>query len=250
MLGVSVFGGSAAVDDAIAALSRDRVDLTAFASGGRGGISLRSVTEGVLPQLLDGETQEGGRYAVRGTDVLAQDLRTPRAAEAALKLVFQLVALRSGGLLLHAASVDLAGRGVLIVGPSGAGKSTLARMCKASGAALLTDETTGVIGGELHGTPFKSDDDLPGTNARSPLAAILVLEKGPLERVVRVPEHEAAGVLLAQVYRPPPGEIRPRELLRRAALLAASPGVHRFTFRKHPDAVTALRGWLERASDG
>lgn len=45
-------------------------------------------------------------------------------------------------LILHASSVAIAGRGVLILGPSGAGKSALALKLMAWGAQLISDDRT------------------------------------------------------------------------------------------------------------
>ncbi|WP_283176095.1 serine kinase [Gemmobacter sp. 24YEA27] len=44
--------------------------------------------------------------------------------------------------ILHASSVAIGGRGVLILGPSGAGKSALALKLMAYGAALVADDQT------------------------------------------------------------------------------------------------------------
>ena len=46
--------------------------------------------------------------------------------------------------LLHATTVAIAGRGVLIIGPSGAGKSALALQLIALGAQLVADDRTQV----------------------------------------------------------------------------------------------------------
>lgn len=45
-------------------------------------------------------------------------------------------------LILHATSVAVAGRGLLILGPSGAGKSALALKLMAYGAQLISDDRT------------------------------------------------------------------------------------------------------------
>lgn len=239
----------AEVDDRIRARAAPRVDLALFGAASHDPVDLRlrwvSADALVAPAYLDGEPGTAGQFEVRGDELKVAGLDDPYAAEAALKLAFQVIALRAGGILLHAASVRIAGRGVLIVGPSGAGKSTLARLCRDSGATLLSDETICVLGSMLLGTPFKSDDDLPGTNERATLDAILVLEKGADESFAAVPPHQGAGLILSQAYRPPRDEVSPSELLRRASLLAERPGVTRFRFRKSPDAAEALRRWLD-----
>jgi HPr kinase/phosphorylase len=50
----------------------------------------------------------------------------------------------AGGLILHASSVALDGRALLILGPSGSGKSGLALQLMALGAALIADDRTEV----------------------------------------------------------------------------------------------------------
>ena len=47
-----------------------------------------------------------------------------------------------GSLTLHASTVAVAGRGLLILGPSGAGKSALALQLMALGAELVADDRT------------------------------------------------------------------------------------------------------------
>lgn len=41
-----------------------------------------------------------------------------------------LIAFREGGLVLHAAGIELEGRGLLFIGPSGAGKTTSSNLCR------------------------------------------------------------------------------------------------------------------------
>lgn len=53
-----------------------------------------------------------------------------------------------GMLPIHGSAVEIDGRGYLICGPSGAGKSTLAAGLVALGARLISDDLTGVTGGQ------------------------------------------------------------------------------------------------------
>jgi hypothetical protein len=61
-----------------------------------------------------------------------------------------------GGVLLHAAAVEVDGRAHLLPGPSGAGKSTLAKLA----GSVITDELAAVFPGSsveppvVHGTPW------------------------------------------------------------------------------------------------
>jgi HPr kinase/phosphorylase len=54
-------------------------------------------------------------------------------------------------LVLHATTVAIGGRGVLILGPSGSGKSGLALELMAMGAGLVADDRTEVTQGEATG---------------------------------------------------------------------------------------------------
>ena len=51
----------------------------------------------------------------------------------------------TGPLILHATTVSVAGRGLLILGPSGAGKSALALELISRGAVLVADDRTQVV---------------------------------------------------------------------------------------------------------
>lgn len=83
-----------------------------------------------------------------------------------------------GGLLLHAASAVLDGRGFVLVGAEGAGKSTWARGMAASGAIALGDDIALVLpsasGFELCGSPLRAREFDGGSPGRWPLAAILL----------------------------------------------------------------------------
>jgi len=194
---------------------------------------------------LDGVSRDGGAYAVEGDEILVRIPRSPASAEASLRAVFQVATMREGGLLVHGSGVAFEGRALVAVGESGAGKSTLARLCLAAGAELLSDETIGLYpDGTAWGSPFFSDHDLAGRRLRASLGAIFLLEKAEREQVSPVDPAEGAGALLAQVYRPGPGELNRAELLSRAAALAVNPGVRRFRFRRELEAGAFVKGWL------
>lgn len=86
---------------------------------------------------------QGGRWSVVTSDhrvlaVASSDAELPTAAVTALnRLVLDLDADR---LHLHAAALEVGGRGLLICGRSGAGKSTLAAALVRRGASYLSDE--------------------------------------------------------------------------------------------------------------
>ena len=87
---------------------------------------------------------EGPRtIAIRG-DRLRAEPGAPWQALAGNVAVNRLLRLQRDTLFLHAAAVQLEGRGVLLVGGKGAGKTTLALALAARGHRLLGDELCGV----------------------------------------------------------------------------------------------------------
>ena len=58
-----------------------------------------------------------------------------------LDQVLLALALAGEGLILHAAGVDLGGRGVVLAGVSGAGKTTIARLCAEAGRTCCSATT-------------------------------------------------------------------------------------------------------------
>ena len=194
---------------------------------------------------LDGAQAQAGAYAVRGRVLLTSIPEEPASAEAALRALFQLAILRQGGLLLHGAGVSFEGSAVVATGPSGAGKSTLARLCVQAGGVLLSDETVALHpDGSVFGSPFFSDPDMVGEVTSARLFGILALEKGDAERLTSLDAAEGAAVILAQAYRPPPGESSAVALLGRASALALHPTVHRLTFRKQEEAGPFVKRWV------
>jgi hypothetical protein len=89
----------------------------------------------------------------------------------------------AGGVIFHAAGVDVEGAGVMVCGPRGAGKTTItAALLRATGAALLSnDRLIAHHGGHLVAVP------LPVPTARGTIEAF-----PELEHVVRRATAEAA----------------------------------------------------------
>ncbi len=194
---------------------------------------------------LEGSPAPWGYYAVQRDRVRAWIPDEPFAAEAALRAAFQIGVLRQGGVLLHASAVRVGQRAALAVGPSGAGKSTFARQCVEAGAELLSDEINALYpDGRCHGSPFKSDLELPGSPDGGRVASVLVLEKGPQELFTPLPVHEVLPLVMAQTFRPVAGELSSVEATRRVTQALEAVGAQRLTFRKHPDAGQFLVDWL------
>jgi hypothetical protein len=189
----------------------------------------------------------GPRLSLQGEALLVEPLEEALDAELVLRAALQVMTLRQGGVLLHAGGVAFGERAAVACGPSGAGKSTFTRlMAGAGGAEVLSDEVVALYpGGRVEGSPFCSEADLPSSRASARLAVLLLLAKGPEERLEEVSPREAISGLLGQIFRPLPGEASAATVLERLALLVAQAPVRRFVFRKHAEAASFLRSWLD-----
>jgi hypothetical protein len=196
---------------------------------------------------LDPRHPSGPRFLVEGDVVRVEPPQAELDTELALRVGMQLATLRQGGLLLHAAGVAFQGRGVVALGPSGAGKSTFTRLCmQAAGAEVLSDEVVALYPeGRVEGSPFCSELDLPSSLARARLVAVLLLQKGPEERMEEVSAQEAITALMGQVFRPLPGEASPGDVLQRLARIIEPVVLRRFVFRKDEAAAGFVREWLD-----
>lgn len=102
--------------------------------------------------------------------------------------------------LIHAAGVDIGGKGVLLVGHSGAGKTTAARMMRTAGEVLCDDRI--IVrrwpeGLRIHGT--WSNGELADVSAGSaPLSGVLFLQKADVNRLVPMTKMSEIAQLLAQ----------------------------------------------------
>jgi hypothetical protein len=138
-----------------------------------------------------------------------------------------------GGILVHSAGVVSGGRAFLFVGAADAGKSTIARL--AGGRPVLNDEMNlvefGPDGPEVLGTPFNGffREKQPG---RSPLAAVLLLDKGADHALAPVGPGEAAATVATQVAPPVPLEALADDGTTAAMLDAASRLVHAAPVRR------------------
>jgi hypothetical protein len=145
-----------------------------------------SDTTRVRARSLEVELSKVGerRYAAA-----ARVANVPEALVGLLRALAGAVAQREGGLMLHAAAVELDGQGVLFIGPSGAGKSTAAHLtdgarCFAFDHVAVVPVETGVLAWGLPG----------GTAARAPLASAVVYPLVAAFRVRRSPELAAPRV--------------------------------------------------------
>lgn len=186
---------------------------------------------------------------LEGDRLLAHVPDDPFAAEAVLRIAWQVAVHRTGGLLMHGCAFHWNGAGVAAIGESGAGKSTLARLCRGhpAHASLLTDEIVHLtLDGRAFGTPFRSDADNAGTPGPARLRTLVLLRHGDVERLEPVDGVEALPVLLGQRFVPAISVVSEGEIRRRVLALVDAVGVHRLTFRKDPAVGPFLRDWVGR----
>jgi hypothetical protein len=110
--------------------------------------------------------------------------------------------LARGGVMLHSAAVESAGRAYLFFGPSGAGKSTLSRISAGTGRAVISDELNALVpsanGYAVLALPFSGDfGRTPTRRASVPLAHIFRLRQAPVHAVAELPRAQAIATLLA-----------------------------------------------------
>lgn len=199
------------------------------------------------PTALNSPFSPSGDVELRGDTLLAHIPDNVYAAEAVLRTAWQIVSHRAGGVLMHGCAFHWKGSAVAAIGASGDGKSTLSRLSRGhpAHAKLLTDEIVWFApDGLVHGTPFRSDEDNESSPGPATLKALLVLAKGPSERLDPLPATEALPLLLAQLYMPVVQVVPRAELVRRVMQLVERVPVQRLTFRKDPSVGTFLKEQL------
>jgi hypothetical protein len=103
------------------------------------------------------------------------------------------------GMFMHAAAVEMNGKGYLFPGRSGAGKSTISRVFQGRGHALLSDDRVVVrkIGGAWYvfGTPWAGEAGI-AENRKLPLGGMLFLRQASQGRIEGLAPAEAAERLM------------------------------------------------------
>ncbi|MBN2225038.1 MAG: hypothetical protein JW765_10215 [Deltaproteobacteria bacterium] len=141
-------------------------------------------------------------HRVGNADALVR-IDDDRDWETSLIPVFQgvlaLCAPDHGALMLHAASLVLAGKGYLFIGNSGAGKSTIAASVDPS--LVLSDDGSWCSQNDgdfsLFPTPFSQIDPIPNPGGPVPIERVLFLEKGTQNRIVDLSPGRAMTMLLS-----------------------------------------------------
>lgn len=122
----------------------------------------------------------------------------------ALKIIFVCALLWRRGLMIHAASIDWQGEGILFSAPSGTGKTTHVNLWKQKyGVPVLDGDTTAcrIADGRpmVYGLPWcgTSGEFL---NASLPLGALVFLEQDKTNTILRLSPAEAAARLYARSF--------------------------------------------------
>jgi len=133
-------------------------------------------------------------------------------------------------LLVHAALLDLGGRGVLCCGAPGAGKSTLARLLPDLAVGEeLTLVRPGRDGFVAEAIPVRGE-----RGGAAPLALVLELAHGPRHRLERLEGSAAVRSLARHVYWPVDRRDAYAAAFGTVARLAATVPVFRLEFRPEP----------------
>lgn len=135
---------------------------------------------------------------------LAQEEEGVReAVHSFLRALLQYLLLEAGGTMMHAAGLDLGGKGLAFVGHTRSGKTTLAR--KFPAGLVLGDDLVAVVpsggGFLLFGTPWPGREGGPVSYGGLPLRAVFVLRPGQDTGVRECSPGEALAELTAEAPR-------------------------------------------------
>ena len=118
-------------------------------------------------------------FYARGGDCRFRRVSAWRTA-VALLLFHRILGLRSDAIFFHAATVGIAGRGVLLIGRKGAGKSTTALALAARGHEFLGDETAGFVPATGQVIPMRRPVGIkPGPRAHALQAGLAAAGRSP-----------------------------------------------------------------------
>lgn len=126
--------------------------------------------------------------------------------EPLLEMCFRYKLIFYQGLVIHAAALNLEGRGILFSAPSGTGKTTQAGLWKKHmGARVMNGDRAAVrLGGDkavVYGIPW-SGSSRESYNGKAPLSAIVILKQSPDNKVRRLSGPESAALLLPRCFLP------------------------------------------------
>lgn len=139
---------------------------------------------------------------VAGTDASMREVQLSMrdivyTMDAALRIFYSILLIRSGGLLLHAASAGLNGAGLLFIGKTESGKSELSSIAEGD---HLTDELSPVRptsnGFAVYGSPFWGLFGKGGINIGLPVRAAFFLSRSEETKIELAGRAELMRILL------------------------------------------------------
>jgi len=161
-----------------------------------------TIAEGLISGSYDLESKSG---VIRVRDLLTKGQYT-RVFEQFLYQAFYSARKNTAydALLIHSSGVIRERDGFLFVGASDAGKSTVAAL---SQDKIITNDEMNLIefsaaGPVLHATPFNGLYTAKNTEAKAPLRAVLLLNKGPEHRLDEVGLTESVTLIASQIAPP------------------------------------------------
>lgn len=164
------------------------------------------------------------------------------------QLLLMYLLAEKGGAILHAAGIEMHGRGFLFAGRSGAGKSTIIRQFAAAGKGiLLSDDRIAVRKADdlitAYGTPWPGEAGI-AENRGAPLSGIFFLEQRETDAVKKIGPREAFERLMPVTSVPwyDAGTMT-KVLLFCEGLVSAVPA-YELSFRPAPDIVTVFEEFV------
>lgn len=232
-------------------LAAPRVGIERFESDSPGSVQLTVLRaprygEGWAP--LPGSPSSHAHYKLDGERLLVDVADDPWATESALRMAWSVVTTRVGGFMLHSCAVTFGGAALVASAQSGGGKSTLARLARAGGATLLSDEVVLVLpGGRIAGTPFRSDADNPGTPTVARAAWLVGLEKARAETMGDLEARAALNLVASQTFGAGGEAVAVRELRQRQMSFLSAVRRGTLAFRKDPGVARFVEELLRAA---
>jgi len=168
----------------------------------------------------------------------------PYAIDGVLRIIHSLELAKSGGFLMHSASVVRNGRAFLFGGISGAGKTTIARLAPPD-VTILTDEISYVRrdeeGYHAFGTPFAGELGIAGESVAAPIAALYLLAKGKDDRTCLMAPGLAASRLLRNILFFAKDDDLVKKLFDTACEFISRVPVYELTFRPDAEVWSLIR---------
>ena len=149
------------------------------------------ITKEFLLELSNGETEQLDELCYMATGSL-----------------FHRRILKFGGIMLHSSAIVYNGGGIAFCAKSGTGKSTHTQLWlkKFKDDCVILNDDKPVIKKEngnyyIYGTPWSGKTDL-NLNLKAPLKAIVLLERGEIDEIIKCDKNTALKKILASTVQP------------------------------------------------